>query len=194
MPLVNHNMSSFFASRRVIVIFAFAFLVSALVDVGSTVLAFRRMGGAGGEANPVFRALGAHEGDVESAVQVLIAIKVVCSGIVLFWLAIIRSKIPLIYPQGNERFGFLRFANHLFYGKDVPWWKSLFGMPPMRRMMVVMCIPVAMAIILSGLVASVSNTFGLVTGQLGVVLIWVVSGVAGCLLGLEMMRRDFLRT
>jgi hypothetical protein len=112
--------------------------------------------------------------------------------VAILWLRLTLRQVPGLYPQLGRELGFVQFANFLFYGVDVPWWKSLLFVPPIRRLYRGLSVPVVMAIILGGFSASVVNTFHLLNGFLGVVMFWLVVAGAGALAGLEMLRQDFL--
>ncbi len=184
-------MPSVLKERSTLVWFSVAVAVAASLDLGSTILAFRRMGGAHGEANPVFVALGGEEGSVMTAITLVLFIKAIPSCLAILWLARVMNRIPGLYPQSGERYGIIRFANNVFYGKDVPWWTSLFGIAPLDRMCRFLSVPVTTCLLVSGVAVSVSNTFGLISSSFGLVVFWIVSGVLGFFLGIEFLRRDF---
>jgi len=184
-------MSSALKKRTTRILATSALLVAAALDVGSTLLAFQRMGGVHGEANLLFRAFGGHESSDQIAVVLILSIKAVASGLAILWIWLGMRRIPTLYPQTDGHFGFIRFANHLMYGKDVPWWIALFGIPPFKRFVGCAGLPIIMAIVVSSVAASVTNTFGLITSYPGVFLLWVIGSTAGVLLAVFFMYWDF---
>ena len=178
--------------KKTLLWISIALVIAATLDIASTYLAFQRMGGPYGEINPIVRALGGHRGRIGPALAILIGIKCVFSTLTIVWLARTQARIPSLYPQTPGDYGFFRFANHLFYGRDVSWWVALFGVPPLRRTLDIFSVPVALAIIVSGIAVSITNTLGLITSFTGILLFWVTSAVVGCLLGLGGLYLDFL--
>jgi len=186
-------MASILKKRTTLIWFAIALLVSAALDCVSTVYGINRIGGWHGEANPVFRALLGNEASNVAAVSLLICIKVIASSLAILWIAKVMVRIPDLYPQLGEKYGFFRFANNIFYGKDVPWTTSLFGIPPFNRIATCLSVPVATTIIVSGVAASITNTFGLLAGYSSVVAFWISTALLGIIFGMEFLRRDFLQ-
>ncbi len=186
-------MSSTLTKRATRIWVTSALLVAAALDAVSTLLAFERMGGAHGEANPLFRALGGHESGGETAIVLVLSIKVVSSCLAILWIWLAMRRIPALYPRTDGQFGLFRFVNNAFYGRDVPWWTALFGIPPLKRFVCFLSLPIATAIVVGSVAASVTNTFGLITSYSGVLLFWVSMPMIGVFLGLHFIHRDFLR-
>jgi hypothetical protein len=185
-------MSSILKKRTTRIWAASAVLVAAALDLGSTLLGFQRMGGSHGEANPLFRAFSGHESSGDTSVVLLLSIKGISSCLAILWIWLGMRRIPNFYPQTDGQFGFFRFANNVFYGKDVPWWTAIFGIPPFKRCVCFYSLPMAMAIVVASVAASVTNTLGLITSYSGAILFVVTSGMVGLFLGLHFIHRDFL--
>ena len=186
-------MSSLLIRRTTLLWFSFALLVSGALDLASTMYAIHPAGGWDGEANPVFRGLGGTKSSDEVAVILLLGIKMTAVCLVILWLTLVMRRIPELYPSFKRELGLFRFGNLIFYGRDVPWWKTLFGVPSFKRLFLVLSVPAAVALVVSGVAASVTNTFGLLHFSFAVVMFWAAMGGAGALLGIEFLRRDFLR-
>ena len=185
-------MPSRLTKRAACTSFSIALMLSATLDGLSTLYAYHSAGTWDVESNPAFRGLGGTTSGTGGAVVLLFTMKAVTVGVAILWLRLTLRQVPGLYPQLGRELGFVRFANFLFSGVDVPWWKSLFLVPPISRLYRGLSVPVAMVIIFGGFSASVVNTFHLLNGFSGVVVFWLVVAGAGALAGLEMLRRDFL--
>ena len=184
-------MPSLLKKRAALSYFSIALILSAVLDVLSTIYASHFAGTWDVEANPVFRGLGRATSGAVSAVAVLIAMKATSVGVLILWLRLTLSRVPDLYPPLGRQHGFFRFANFLFCGAEVRGWRSLFLVPPVSRLYRGLSVPVTVAGILGMLSASVVNTFQLLDGFSGAVMFWLVVAGAGGFAGLEMLRRDF---
>jgi len=185
-------MPSLLRKRATFSCFSIALILSAALDVVSTVYAAHWAGTWDVEDNPVFRGLGRANSGMVGAVVLLLAMKVTMVGFLILWLRLTLSHVPDLYPQLGTQLGPVRFANFLFCGAEVRGWRSLFLVPPIGRLYRGLSVPVAMAITLGGFSASVVNTFHLLHGLSGVVIFWLVVAGGGAFAGLEVLRRDFL--
>ncbi len=169
-----------------------ALILSAALDAVSTLYAVRRAATWDVETNPVFRGLRGTTSGTESSVVLLFAMKTATVGVSILWLRLTLRRVPDLYPPFGKQLGLVQFAHFLFCGIDVPWWKSLFHVPPISRLYRGLSVPVVAVIILGGFSAAVVNTFHLLNSTSDVVVFLIVGAGAGTLAGLEFLRRDFL--
>lgn len=168
-----------------------ALIISAVLDVGSTIQEIPKLGGWEHEGNPVFRAFGGATLEPDTAVRVVIGLKAISVLLTILWLGLALRRTSDLYPRPQPEIGFLKFANLVFYGAEVSWRKVLFGIPSLSRCYRLLSLPFACALIVGGMAAFVSNTLHLVNGLFGAIVFWLVTGWTGFFLGLEMLRQDF---
>ena len=185
-------MVSIFIKKRTLLLLSIILIVSNGLDFLSTVIPLSQSGQWHREANPVFRVFyGTSIGQISPFV-LLLCLKVVVVIFFIWWLGVSMKRIPDNYPPLGNKFGLIAFMNWVAYGRQVSWWKSMFGVPPMRRFMPILSVPISTAVAFSTLVASITNTYGLIHGRMMIWVFWVTTAITGAILGMELMRRDYL--
>ncbi len=188
-------MASLLEKRAALRCFSIALILSAALDALSTIYACHFAGSWEVEANPVFRGLGQATSGAVKPVLLLIAMKVATVAGLILWLRSTLSRLPDLYPALGRQLSFFQFANFLFSGVEARGWRSLFLVPPLRRLCRGLCyalsVPVSVTVILAMLSASIVNTFHLLDGLSAVIIFWAAVSVVGEFAGLELLRRDF---
>ena len=184
-------MASLLRKRATINSFSIALIFSAFLDALSTVYAAHSAETWDVEANPVFRGLQRTVSGSLGPFGFLIAMKVVCVGVLILWLRLTLSRVSDLYPPLGRQDGFFQFSNFLFCGVDVRGWRSLFVFPRVSRLYRGLSVPVSVTAILGMFSASIVNVFHLLDGSGGALVFWVVVAMTGVCASLEMLRRDF---
>jgi len=142
------------------------------------------------EANPVFHALGDRMGGRAKLIMIKVVgtvVGIACFHAGMAWIERRRDRIP----PGT---GFIALCGLLFFKEKVSVTRLLIGLPrDWGAVGALCCLTLAIALALGGFLGAASNALRIISSMTGVVVLWVVDGVASVMIALGLIHRFLFR-
>ena len=187
--LKRQPLSNFTTQKPVFLTTVVAMLVvTAVLDILSTLSAIDGAGGWDAEVNPVFCLL---RGSTSNHAVLIVLIRLVLTTLVILYFIATVKRTAELYPTSRKRRNLFGFLNYLFLGRDVSVLQSIYLIPPAKRFLVGLAVPMAFGLISTSIAVSVTNTFGLLNSTTDVVVCFVSTGLLGFFVGAAFLQREY---